>query len=171
MSDNRGPITQEEMVELFGETMPIAAVNLLFNSSAEMTIGEVRERLRDIANEWPKVSADMKPASFPFLAIARRYGLEYTDALKCAQQLRTWGRFEYPRWLSMADRDDFARDLWDAHCEFGAIQRGEIDWMTGEPRRRAELECDGRHPDDPAKAEYCEDEGCPHHGTPHICIP
>lgn len=43
------PITREEMIKLFGETMPIEAVNLVWNSPGNMTIGEVRAALREIA--------------------------------------------------------------------------------------------------------------------------
>ena len=43
------PITQEEMAKLFGETMPMAAVKLLWESPGTMTVGEVRAELRRIA--------------------------------------------------------------------------------------------------------------------------
>lgn len=50
MSDER-PITSDEMVELFGERMPIEAVMLLWGSPDEMTIGQLRAKLRQIARE------------------------------------------------------------------------------------------------------------------------
>lgn len=43
-------ITRAEIVEMFGETMPIEAVNLLWDSPGEMTIGEMRAKLREIAS-------------------------------------------------------------------------------------------------------------------------
>lgn len=43
------PISQAEMVEMFGETMPIEAVRLLFESPGSRTIGELRAKLREIA--------------------------------------------------------------------------------------------------------------------------
>jgi hypothetical protein len=39
-------ITQDEMVDLFGEEMPVQAVELLFTSSPEKTVGELRKELR-----------------------------------------------------------------------------------------------------------------------------
>lgn len=49
MPDNR--ITQAEMMEMFGERIPIEAVNLLWDSPGDWTIKQVRERLRVIAAE------------------------------------------------------------------------------------------------------------------------
>lgn len=45
------PITLAEMVELFGETMPIEAVALLQKAPDGMTIGELRDELRRIAKD------------------------------------------------------------------------------------------------------------------------
>lgn len=42
-------ITQAEMVALFGETMPIEAVTLLWDSPGTKTIGEIRAELRELA--------------------------------------------------------------------------------------------------------------------------
>ena len=42
-------ITRQEMVEMFGKTMPIDAVNLLWDLSGTKTIEEVRAELRSIA--------------------------------------------------------------------------------------------------------------------------
>lgn len=42
-------ITQAEMIEMFGEAMPIEAVNLVFDSPDGMSIGEMRAELRRIA--------------------------------------------------------------------------------------------------------------------------
>lgn len=44
-------ITSEEMVEMFGETMPLEAVDMLFNSDGSMTVGEMRAALRKLAEE------------------------------------------------------------------------------------------------------------------------
>jgi len=46
---NNAPITQDEMIEMFGETMPIEAVNLLWNAAGDRTLGELRNELRAIA--------------------------------------------------------------------------------------------------------------------------
>lgn len=45
-------ITQAEIVELFGDEMPIEAANLLFNAPDDMTIDEVREKIRALAKDW-----------------------------------------------------------------------------------------------------------------------
>lgn len=50
MSDTT-PILQEELVEMFGDSMPMEAVTLLFGSPPEMTVGEIRATLRKIARE------------------------------------------------------------------------------------------------------------------------
>jgi len=42
-------ITQEDLIELFGEAMPIEAVNLLWNCPGEWTLGRLRSELRKIA--------------------------------------------------------------------------------------------------------------------------
>lgn len=44
-------ITQAEMMEMFGERMPIEAVNLLWSAPDDWTLRQVRERLREIAAE------------------------------------------------------------------------------------------------------------------------
>lgn len=49
-----GKITQAEMIEMFGTQMPVEAVNLLFYSPGEMTLGEMRAKLRGIAAERRK---------------------------------------------------------------------------------------------------------------------
>lgn len=47
MSEDK--ITQEEMVALFGSTMPMDAVDLLCNAADNMTLGQARSQLREIA--------------------------------------------------------------------------------------------------------------------------
>lgn len=46
---SEAPITQAEMIELFGETMPIEAVKLAWEAPSEMTLGEIRAKLRQMA--------------------------------------------------------------------------------------------------------------------------
>lgn len=43
------PITQDEVYQLFGEELPMEAVQLLWNGSDETTVGELRAKLRDLA--------------------------------------------------------------------------------------------------------------------------
>lgn len=43
------PITREEMIAMFGETMPMEAVQLAWNADSTKTIGEIRDELRAIA--------------------------------------------------------------------------------------------------------------------------
>lgn len=47
--DDTAKITHEEMIELFGEEMPIEAVSLLWGASDGETIGNVRRKLREMA--------------------------------------------------------------------------------------------------------------------------
>ena len=42
-------ITKNEMVEMFGNEMPIEAVQLLYDAPGEMTLGGVRAKLREMA--------------------------------------------------------------------------------------------------------------------------
>lgn len=60
MADSK--ITQEEMVELFGEAMPVEAFNLLADAPEDWTLAQVRERLREIAAERDDVK--LKPCPF-----------------------------------------------------------------------------------------------------------
>ena len=53
-------ITREEMAALFGEYMPMEAVNLLFDSDGSKTVGELRAQLRDMA-EARKMQNDPHP--------------------------------------------------------------------------------------------------------------
>jgi hypothetical protein len=46
--DARDRITREEMIEMFGEAVPMVAVNLLWDSPSTKTIGELRAELRAI---------------------------------------------------------------------------------------------------------------------------
>lgn len=49
-----GPITQDEMIAMFGERMPIEAVNLVWESPGEMTLREIRQALREMAAQRTK---------------------------------------------------------------------------------------------------------------------
>lgn len=44
------PITQAEMIQLFGDAMPMEAIALFWESPDEMTFGELRAKLRSIAH-------------------------------------------------------------------------------------------------------------------------
>jgi len=46
---NDGPITREEMVEMFGSECPIEAINLIWNAPDHKTLAEIRRELREIA--------------------------------------------------------------------------------------------------------------------------
>lgn len=46
---NEGPISREEMMAMFGEAMPMEAVQLIWTAPSEMTLAEIRRRLREIA--------------------------------------------------------------------------------------------------------------------------
>lgn len=58
-----GPITQEEMIELFGSEMPMEAVRLVYEAPDDWTCRDVRMRLREIAEERQK-AAPLKPCPF-----------------------------------------------------------------------------------------------------------
>ncbi len=48
MADTSSPITQQEMVSMFGQSMPIEAVTLLWKAPDTMTVGEIRAKLRQM---------------------------------------------------------------------------------------------------------------------------
>jgi hypothetical protein len=63
-------ITQEEMTELFGNSMPMEAVNLLFNSPGDKTVGEIRDKLRAIATKKHDIVRSMSSSQrVPFRLI------------------------------------------------------------------------------------------------------
>lgn len=77
-----------------------------------------------------------KPASYPFMNIAKKYGYPYADVLIFADSLRMMhGTTEKQHQDKWGPRQIAAREIWYAIKEFRAIQRGEIDWNTGEPAR------------------------------------
>jgi hypothetical protein len=43
------PITKDEMMELFGEALPMEAVQLLWNTPPNKTVGDLRAELRAVA--------------------------------------------------------------------------------------------------------------------------
>ena len=51
MSADASPITQQEMMDMFGEMMPMEAVELLWQADDHETIGEVRAKLHKIATQ------------------------------------------------------------------------------------------------------------------------
>lgn len=58
-NEDNAPITQKGMIEMFGESMPIEAVNLVFDAPPEMTCGELRRQLRAMAASRPKAPTSM----------------------------------------------------------------------------------------------------------------
>ena len=79
VSSDEKQITQEEMQQLFGETMPWQAVELIWNAPDTMTIGEVRSKLRKMAAQRKNLSPEVEAAC---------HVLEDYDMLEEADQLR-----------------------------------------------------------------------------------
>lgn len=50
MGENQGPITLNEMIEMFGTKMPMEAASLVWDSSPDRTVGEIRAELRRLAD-------------------------------------------------------------------------------------------------------------------------
>lgn len=50
-------LTQDELAALFGDTIPIEAVNLIWSSPPEMTVGQIREKLAQMAPGWRRKNA------------------------------------------------------------------------------------------------------------------
>ncbi|CDX26730.1 hypothetical protein MPL3356_60520 [Mesorhizobium plurifarium] len=75
-----------------------------------------------------------RPTTFPFLAIAKKYNVDYGDVLIYAdkegrpQQFRRASArlHRHPYWNLLIS------EINRAQAEQAAIRRGEIDWLTGE---------------------------------------
>lgn len=61
-SGKEAPITQAELIDMFGEAMPIEAWNLIADEPGDRTIGQVRAKLREIAASQPKGPPDVHVA-------------------------------------------------------------------------------------------------------------
>lgn len=75
----------------------------------------------------------MKPASYPFMQIAKKHGYDYAETLQVASCLRESMMLplRLGHWIV---RTVACLEIIAANEEFRAIQRGEIDWMTGEKK-------------------------------------
>lgn len=56
MADN-DPLTQDDLIELFGDSMPVEAMQLLWGSHSSTTIGEIRAKLRAMAPKYRRRQA------------------------------------------------------------------------------------------------------------------
>lgn len=66
-------LTQDELGKMFGDTIPIEAVNLIFVEAPDtMTMGQMREKLRAMATPHKRHAAATK-------AITERLREHYTD--------------------------------------------------------------------------------------------
>lgn len=73
----------------------------------------------------------MKPESYPFLRIAKKYSVDYGDVLMMADKAKT-GRVP-------SSSFSFYADIVNATEIQQAIRDNEIDWQTGEPTREGKL--------------------------------
>lgn len=82
----------------------------------------------------------MKPESFPFLRIAKKYGYDYADVLAYADLLRKYGNsyVRFPHEVAIVSRWSrraiAAREVIDAAQIQKHIRDGILDWQTGEYR-------------------------------------
>lgn len=76
----------------------------------------------------------MTPSTFPFLAIAKKYAVNYGDVCIYADKEGNVVQFraasarlhQHPNWNLLISEINLARAVQ------AAIRRGEIDWLTGE---------------------------------------
>lgn len=73
-----------------------------------------------------------KPESYPFLRIAKQYGLDYSAVLITADNLKRNGRAEYLHGVQPADALNAMIDIAHAVDTYKQICDGVIDWQTGE---------------------------------------
>jgi len=72
-----------------------------------------------------------KPESYPFLRIAKRYGVDYGHVLEFADYVQYDIEFvSSGMWKSVKG---WKLQVLRACVEFGRIRNGHIDWLTGEP--------------------------------------
>lgn len=74
-----------------------------------------------------------KPESYPYLRIAREFGVDYDTVLEHAANTMKGGINYIPREVSLADQANYVHDMREAHQTFLRIRAGLIDWNTGEP--------------------------------------
>lgn len=76
----------------------------------------------------------MSLSSYPFLRIARAHGVDYGLTLRCADWFRRFYGSPLPGEMRhLQGRRDFWWEVAEACKTMEGIQRGEIDWLTGEP--------------------------------------
>lgn len=76
----------------------------------------------------------LPPQGYPFLAIAKKFNVDYSDVLKHADYLtfsRPGSKQGYP-YFPYGSPVDFA--IADAIHEQTMVRDGYIDWQTGEPK-------------------------------------
>jgi hypothetical protein len=82
-----GRLTQIELETLFGEKIPIEAMHVIFNSPDDWTIGQVREKLKEIAKEksmqYVNHSARRYPSPIGEYVILAVLVLDYAKKYRC----------------------------------------------------------------------------------------
>ena len=126
-------ITQEEMIAMFGETMPMEAVQLAWNADGTKTIGEIRDELRAIAARRNPLGDKFEPfasdrekrlAWFAQEVLAMcidGLDLEQTSVVHLAERAGLV-------WWDECRKDN--EDDWPEECELGdqmwCIKRGQL---------------------------------------------
>lgn len=85
----------------------------------------------------------MKPESYPFLRVAKQYGLDYSAVLITADNLKRNGRAEYLHGVQPADALNAMIDIAHAVDTYKQICDGVIDWQTGEYTKSMVAAIDG----------------------------
>lgn len=82
-----------------------------------------------------------KPESYPFLRIAKQYGVDYGTVLKVADDLKDAQRAD---WLDFPYGTDPAImiEMAEATEVQRSIRNGDIDWQTGKPVNRSSYDWD-----------------------------
>lgn len=71
MTVSNGPITREEMIEMFGSEAPIEAINLIWNAPDNKTLADIRRELREIAAKQGRPQCEVQIDDADPLAQAR----------------------------------------------------------------------------------------------------
>lgn len=91
------PISQEEVLRMFGEYMPMTAAKLLSEASPYQTVGELRAELRKMAQAWrpEREEKAMTMTTDRFEILARRIHKRTTSPEGFNHRLDAWSMSEW----------------------------------------------------------------------------
>lgn len=99
VDQSTGPISQAEMIDLFGEAVPIEAAYLIWSTPGYMTVGELRTRLREIAGKKKEEEFDLEEIAHKLHDTVEKFRKYWVDGRKDNPE-------NFPEKLSYEDWDE-----------------------------------------------------------------